>query len=138
MAAITRSKSMDDRMEKQEQAIQQTQGDIGHVREEVQAVLSQINDLSFKVATMFADWQQQWGQHQLASPSDQHRRDQESIGTARNQNAMNLKPIRIDAPRFEDGDPQGWIFKIQQYFDFTTLQRSKGFKLPHCISTAKH
>ena len=21
-------------------------------------------------------------------------------------------------PRFDDGDPQGWIFKIQQYFDF--------------------
>ena len=31
---------------------------------------------------------------------------------------MNLKPIRIDVPRFEGGDPQGWIFKIQQYFDF--------------------
>ena len=31
---------------------------------------------------------------------------------------MHLKPLRIDVPRFEDGDPRGWIFKIQQYIDF--------------------
>ena len=36
----------------------------------------------------------------------------------RGQNAMNIKPMRIDVPHFEGGDPQGWIFKIQQYFDF--------------------
>ena len=29
-----------------------------------------------------------------------------------------MKPIWIDVPRFEEGDPQGWIFKVQQYFDF--------------------
>ena len=26
--------------------------------------------------------------------------------------------MRIDVPRFKGGDPQGWIFKVQQYFDF--------------------
>ena len=31
---------------------------------------------------------------------------------------MNMKPIRIDVPRYDGGDPQGWIFKIQQYFNF--------------------
>ena len=33
-------------------------------------------------------------------------------------NDVNMKPIRIDVPRFEEGDPQGWIFKVQQYFGF--------------------
>ena len=27
----------------------------------------------------------------------------------RGQNAVNMKPIHIDVPRFEGGDPQGWI-----------------------------
>ena len=31
---------------------------------------------------------------------------------------MNLKPIQINVPRYDEGDSQGWIFKIQQYFDF--------------------
>ena len=26
--------------------------------------------------------------------------------------------MRLDVPRFENGDPQRWIFKIQQYFHF--------------------
>ena len=29
-----------------------------------------------------------------------------------------MKPMQIDVPRFEDGDPQGWMYKIKQYFDF--------------------
>ena len=26
--------------------------------------------------------------------------------------------MQIDVPRFEDGDPKGWMYKIKQYFDF--------------------
>ena len=29
-----------------------------------------------------------------------------------------MKPIRINVPRYDGGDQQGWIFKIQEYFDF--------------------
>ena len=37
---------------------------------------------------------------------------------SKSQNLVNLKPMQIDVPQFENGDPQGWILKIQQYFDF--------------------
>ena len=70
--------------------IQHVQGEILHMCEDVQAVFGQLNDLSFKFSTMMAEWQQQRGQSE-----------------------MHLKPLRIEVPRFEDGNPQGWIFKIQ-------------------------
>ena len=44
--------------------------------------------------------------------------DQKEVEVSRDQNSVNMKPITIDVPRFEDGDLQGWIFKIQQYFDW--------------------
>ena len=44
----------------------------------------------------------------------QVRREQDGV---RGHGEMNLRPLRIEVPRFEDGDPQGWIFMIQQYFD---------------------
>ena len=75
MAVVgTRSKSMDDIIDKKEQTIQQVQGDSLHIQENVQAVFDQVNDLSFKFSTMFADWQQQRGQNQ-PSPSIQTRGD---------------------------------------------------------------
>ena len=42
---------------------------------------------------------------------------------------MNLKSMRIDVPRFENGDPQGWIFKIQQYFDFHNANEKQGLQI---------
>ena len=58
----TRSKSLDDKMEKHDQSIQQVQGDVLLVREDVQSVCSQLNELTFKFSTLMADWQQQKGQ----------------------------------------------------------------------------
>ena len=48
----------------------------------------------------------------------QNQLDQDAGTSSRNQSQVNLKSVRIDVPCFENGDPQGWIFKIQQYFDF--------------------
>ena len=76
-----------------------------------------MNDLSFKFSTIFAEWQQQRGQHQPRS-SSHNRNDQDEGTVAKSQVSVNLKSIRIDVPRFGNGDPQGWIFKIQQYFNF--------------------
>ena len=56
---------------------------------------------------MIAEWQQQ--------SMGQNQREQEAVT---GHNAVTLKPMRIDVARFEDGDPQGWIFKIQSHFDF--------------------
>ena len=44
----------------------------------------------------------------------QNRGEQESV---KGRNSMNLKSMRIDVLHFEWGDTQGWIFKIQQYFN---------------------
>ena len=63
---------------------------------------------------MMAEWQQQRGKSS-STLGGQNRREQESV---KGHNEMHLKPLRIDVPRFEDGDPRGWIFKIQQYIDF--------------------
>lgn len=30
----------------------------------------------------------------------------------------NYPRIRIDAPRFNGSDPQGWIFKVHAYYDY--------------------
>ena len=49
-------------MEKHEQTIQQVQGQVLHMREDVQAVCNQLNDLTFKFSTMLVEWQQQKGQ----------------------------------------------------------------------------
>ena len=46
---------MDDRIDKQEQTIQLVKGDVLQIREDIQAVFDQVNDLSFKFSTMFAD-----------------------------------------------------------------------------------
>ena len=60
---------------------------------------------------MFAEWQQQRGQHQLGSYG-QSRNGQEEGAVAKSQVSVNLKSMRIDVPRFENRDTQGWIFKI--------------------------
>ena len=92
------------------------------MRDDVQAVFTQVSDLSFKFATLMAELQQQRGQRS-SSPIMVNPADQEGL---RGEQSVNMKPMRIDVPRYEGGDPQGWIFKIQQYFDFhnaTEVQR---------------
>ena len=108
---------MEERLEHQDQTIQQMQGDVLQTQDDVQAVFQQLNDLSFKFSTMFANWQQQKGQNQSSSLA-QNRGEHELVVGSRGHSDVNLKPIKIDVPRFEEGDPQGWIFKVQQYFDF--------------------
>ena len=120
-ATTTRSKTVDDRLEKHDQVIQQLQVD-------VQAIFTQLHDVNFNIdarfSTLMAELQQQRGQD--ASSSMQNRAEYEG---SRGQNTMNLKPLRIDVPRFEGGDPQGWIFKIQQYFDFHNASEEQRLKV---------
>ena len=56
-----------DRLDWQEQTIQQIQDDVLQIWSVVQAVVDQMNDLSFKFFTMFAEWQQQTKQQQQSS-----------------------------------------------------------------------
>ena len=65
---------------------------------------------------MFTEWQQQKGQHQPSS-SGQNRNDIEEGTASKSHNSVNLKPMGFDVPRFENDDSQGWIFKIQRYFN---------------------
>ena len=53
---------MDDRLDRQDQTIQQVQGEILHMRDDVQMVCSQLNKLSFKFSMLMAELQQQRGQ----------------------------------------------------------------------------
>ena len=46
-------------MDKQDHSIQLTQGEVSQIRSDVQAVFEQMNELTFKFSTLFADWQQQ-------------------------------------------------------------------------------
>ena len=65
---------MDDRIDKQEHTIQQVQWEVLQIRSDVQAVFDQMNELSFKFSITFAEWQQQRGQNQPSS-STQNRGD---------------------------------------------------------------
>ena len=67
MATTSRLKTMDDCLDRQEQTIQQVQGKVLHMREDVQAVFGQLNELSFKFLMLMADWQQQKGQGSVSS-----------------------------------------------------------------------
>ena len=52
MAAVgTRSKRVDEKMDKQDHSIQQIQGEVSQIRSDVQAVFKQMNDLTFKFST---------------------------------------------------------------------------------------
>ena len=98
------------------------------IRSDVQAIFDQMNDLSFKFFTMFAEWQQKKGKHQQSS-SVQNQIDEEGVTVSKGQNQVNLKPTCIDVPRFENSDPQGWIFKILQYFDFHNVTKEQHLQI---------
>ena len=109
MATTTSLITMDDCLDWQEQMFQQMHDEALHLRKDVQAVCSQLHKLSFKFSMIMAEWQQR-GQTS-SSPVGHNQREQDGF---RGQNAMNIRPMRIDLPRrFEGGDPQRWIFKIQ-------------------------
>ena len=65
-------------MEKLKLTIQQVQGEVLHVREDLQEVFTQLSDLSFKFSTMMAKWQQQREQSS-STLMDQSRREQEGV-----------------------------------------------------------
>ena len=73
---------MDNRIDKQEHTIQQVQGEVLQIQSDVQVVFDQMNELSFKFSTMFAEWQQQRG-HNQPSSFTQNRGDQDRVATSK-------------------------------------------------------
>ena len=76
-------------------------GEVLHIRGDVQMVCGQLKALFFKFSTLMAKLQQQKGQASV-SPMVQNCGDQEA---GQGQSAMNMKPIRIDVPRYIGDDP---------------------------------
>ncbi|VFQ63349.1 unnamed protein product [Cuscuta campestris] len=49
--------------------------------------------------------------------------------TGRNDSSDRQPRLRIDPPRFNGEDPVGWIFRIQQYFDYFSTAESERLQL---------
>ena len=65
--------------------------DLKTTQEEVQAVFHQLNDLSFKLSAMYADWQQQKGQNPSSS-SAQNRVEHEPVVGSRSNGEVHMRP----------------------------------------------
>lgn len=72
---------------------------------------------------MFTEWEQR-----RQNPSSPMNNSSSSQG-GHEAVLANLKPLKIDVPRFDGGDPQGWVFKIQQYFDYHQVVEDQRLKV---------
>ena len=106
MAAVgTYSKTVDERIDKQDTTIQQMQGEMSQFRIDVQAMFQQMSDFTFKFSSMFDEWQR--GQSRAPSPNQDHSDQEDVSAVSKGSTSMNMKSMRINVPRFEGGDPQG-------------------------------
>ncbi|XP_024019767.1 uncharacterized protein LOC21411464 [Morus notabilis] len=120
MASTTRTKSLEDRVEKQEQQLDQIHSDLdlkfSALSSSLESLCSQFQTWSSSFTTMQSEWEQSRRQSTVVSFPARDRAEP-SEGAPGNF-GINLKPIRIDVPRFDGSDVYGWTFKIQQYYDY--------------------
>lgn len=50
-------------------------------------------------------------------------------GAIKASNSWSAKQLMIEVPRFNDIDPQDWIFKIQRFFDYHKINEEEILKL---------
>ena len=132
MASNTCSKIVDDRIDKQDRTISQMQEELQQVRFDfvtgMTGVLDRLDQLLFKITNMNATLEQQQQNPDVSAPSPV--RDL-NVGSTSFETAKgcDVKPLRIEVPRFNGIDPQSWIFKIQQYFDYHRVGEEERLKV---------
>lgn len=119
MASTTRTKSLEDHVEKQEQQLDQIHSDLdmkfSALSSSLESLCNQFQTWSSSFTAMQSDREQSPRQSTISLPARDHA---ESSEGAPGNSGLNLKPIRIDVPKFDGSDVCGQIFKIQQYFDY--------------------
>ena len=132
MVSNTCSKIVDDRIDKQDRTISQMQEELQQVRFDfgtgMTGVLDRLDQLLFKITNMNATLEQQRQNPDVSAPSPV--RDL-NVGSTSFETAKgcDVKPLRIEVPRFNGIDPQIWIFKIQQYFDYHRVGEEERLKV---------
>ncbi|KAH6770738.1 hypothetical protein C2S52_015541 [Perilla frutescens var. hirtella] len=68
--------------------------------------------------------QQQQHQHQH-QPQQQHQQPHMELGKFQNHNHS----MKLDLPKFDGMDPSGWIFRIQEYFEFHGMPEDQRLRI---------
>ena len=129
----TISKSLDDWMEHHEQTIQQVQGEILHMREDLQDVFGQLNDLSFKFSMMMPECSNRGGKMALL------------LGVRIVENKMVFKGtvrciwshLELRYPGLKMVILKAGFLGFSNTFTFTVLQKNRGCKLFLCTLMGK-